>query len=340
MRRFQLLCGAVLLSSCLVGDDAATDADDELRGGTGNLYSRIVIGRLYQTERWMLPQADGYRPEQYPTIPQRRIAYVCDALARLEPTYVSGLVRLSWDTVITDEMRTIYRGVKSCLRDKLKRPVRFDVVLNALHYSEPRATDPKNGVSSNQEGSERLRARLRSGNNLLEPDLWFFDFYTVPFNNNTQHWFAGAMRDGIDVIHRDKLLVGGNVWGRSVPAGTDFAAIPLTGGFAGSQDQIAALQKDVPTFVHIRNDPHICDSEGLDWFEWTDTRRDDAITNHASRQAALNVGYMFPVFFPLSATGECAPPGEAQVAYDAAADGMLARIKATMDRHQYRPRVK
>lgn len=127
------------------------------------------------------------------------------------------------------------------------------------------------------------------------------------------------------------------MWGKQVPAGTDSAALPLIGGVAGTQDQINALHGKVPTFMHIRNDPQVCDSEGLDWFEWTPARRAGAIENVASKQRELDVGYMYPLFFPLTATAECAAPGAKQVAYDAAVDGQLAKMRNPMDRYQYRP---
>ncbi len=332
----------LLSGSCVVGGDADSGLDSGSEAeltGKGSVYSRVVVGRLYQTEQWMLPAADTYQAGKYTALNERRIHYVCDALVKLDPTYVSGLVRLSWDTIISSDMREIFRGVKTCVRGQIKHPVAFDVVLNAEHYTDPKANDPHNVVHSLKEGSDRLHARLTSGNAELAPDIWFFDFYTKPFNDGSQPWFKGAMTDGIGWIHNAGLLVGGNVWGRSVPPHTDFAAIPLTGGLDGTMPQITALASDVPTFIHVRNDPQVCDSEGLAWFRYSPERKDSTITNVAKKQADLNVGYMYPLFFPLSATGTCKVAGEVQVAYDAAADGMLARIKSSMDQYQYRPRA-
>jgi hypothetical protein len=330
----------LLLSSCVVGDDASDDLTIAAKGG--NTFSRIVVGRLYQTDSWMLPAADTYRAGEIANVNDRRIAYVCDAIVKLSPTYVSGLVRLSWDTPISDDMRTIFQGVKSCVRKRItNHPVKFDVVLNALHYAEPRssAMDPKNGIGSPDEGRDRLRSMINKVADKLQPDIVFFDFYTVPFNDDKVDYFTAPMKEGIDQIHRNKMLVGGNVWGNSVPDGTDFAALPLTGGFPGTRSQIDALADELPTFVHIRNDPHICDSEGLEWFEWTRERRADTIENHASKQKELGIGYGYPLFFPLSATGDCAPKGTPQVAYDAAKDGQLNAIRRVMDRYEYRPRA-
>lgn len=337
----KVTCVLLGLSACIVGEDAEDDVVSLEKKKEGAEYERVVLGRMYHTERWMLPAADTYAPH-LATVAERRIAYVCDALVKLKPTYVSGLVRLAWDTPISDDMRTIFNGVRQCVRSKVNHPVKFDVVLNALHFTERRqdANKPEDGVTSKEEGSERIKTRLKEASAAFAPDIWFFDFYTVPFNSDAQPYFEGAMRDGIDWIHNvDRKKVGGNAWGKNIPDGTDLIAVPLIGGFADSADQIAALTKQVPTLVHIRNDPHICDSEGLAWFSGGPDRRASSLQNHASKQAGLNVGYMYPLFFPLSATAECAPPNTPQVAYDAVLDGNLGKMRDLMDRYAYRPRV-
>jgi hypothetical protein len=58
--------------------------------------------------------------------------------------------------------------------------------------------------------------------------------------------------------------------------------------------------------------------------------------NHASKQADNNIGYMYPVFFPLSGTPQCS--NVPQHAYDVKGDGLQNRMKDVMDRFQYRPR--
>lgn len=337
----KVTCVLLGLSACIVGDGAEDDVVSLEKKKEGTEYERVVLGRMYQTERWMLPAADTYATH-LPNVVDRRIAYVCDALVKLKPTYVSGLVRLAWETPISDDMRTIFNGVRQCVRAKVNHPVKFDVVLNALHFSERRqdAGNPEDGVASKEEGSERIKTRLRTATAALAPDIWFFDFYTVPFNSDAQPYFPGAVADGIDWIHGDGKKVGGNAWGKNIPNGTDLIAVPLIGGFAESAEQIAALTKQVPTLVHIRNDPHVCGSEGLTWFEGTPDRRASTLQNHASKQAELNVGYMYPLFFPLSAIGDCAPPNTPQVAYDALVDGNLTKMRDLMDRHAYRPRVR
>jgi hypothetical protein len=329
---------AILLAGCVVGDEDDTLLIEGKRG-TGNLFERVVLGRLYQDGRWMVPAADMYKATEIADVNARRVAYACDTIAPLKPTYVSGLVRLAWNSTITPEIKFVFNGVKACIRQRVGHTVRFDVALNAKHYTEPssKAEKPEDGVKSVEEGIARLKERLRTGNAELDPEVWFFDFYSQPFNDKSTPWHTGALRDGINRIRASGRFVGGNIWGQQAPDGSDFITVPLNGGLDANLDKLDHLQSRLPTLMHIRNDPHICDSEGLDWFKYTPDRRADMFANHASKQSDLNVGYMYPVFFPLSGTPKCAPDVP-QHAYDVKADNQLNRMQAVMDRFQYRPR--
>src|SRR5688572_747643 len=78
----KLAIAAALCTSCVVGDEPDNVLDDTTRAGRAptTIYKRVVLGRLYQTSNWMLPAADTYRPD-LPDVVDRRIAYVCDAIA-------------------------------------------------------------------------------------------------------------------------------------------------------------------------------------------------------------------------------------------------------------------
>ncbi|NUO49187.1 MAG: hypothetical protein HOV80_10065, partial [Polyangiaceae bacterium] len=100
-------------------------------------FRRVVIGRIYQHEDWTLPSADSYQFDKYPDLRARRIAYVCDTLVKLRPTYVSGLLRLDADEELSAEQKAVYKGIVHCVKKKVDtHPVRFDIVLNAKHYTE------------------------------------------------------------------------------------------------------------------------------------------------------------------------------------------------------------
>lgn len=279
-------------------------------------FERVTLARMFQHDIWTLPAAETYKPGIYTTRFDRHVHYVCDALASLDPTYVSGLLRLDQDEELTHEEVETYRAVRRCIREKVtKHPVRFDVVLNAKQYADPDI------YSTGGKGSDALRARLKGLEDELAPDLYFFDFYTIPFADDSKDWHKGAILDGIEWIHAHHALVGGNVWGRSVPPGTDFAALDDSSGIDRLADQVNALRGEVPLLMHIQNDPQAPGSQGLKWLDYSHGYRTDVLEREAGNESKFGYSYMFPVFFPLRIVGKD------RVAYDAVQDGdMMSRI--------------
>jgi hypothetical protein len=269
---------------------------------------RVIIARMFQREHWTIPAADSWKVDQYPDPIERRIAYVCEALAFLKPTYVSGLVRIDAEQELTpaSEQVRVFDGVKKCVRGRMPagHAVAFDVVLNALHYS-----DPEYDVHSAEAGAKKLRQRLESAQLVLQPDAWFFDFYTTPWNQpknaQGQKRFPQAIRAGINWIHDDKpykgrQLVGGNAWGSNIPDGTDFISITDKGGMGDVADLAAKIrqQNDIPLLMHIRNDPHIEGSEGRLWINGSRAYRKSVLAREVEGQKH-GYAYMLPVLFPL-----------------------------------------
>ncbi len=313
---------ATIASACAAlppddGTDVAVDAIRDVR----QTMSRVVIGRMYQHGEWTIPAADDYRPREFSNRDDRRVAYVCDALAPLEPTYVSGLVRIDSEETPSDAMITMFRRVKRCIRERVRsHPVHFDIVLNAVHYSDPHL------VRSANAGADLLRQRLRTATDAFHPDAYFFDFFTVPFNNDEHPWYPDAIRDGMAWIHHNNMRVGGNVMGRHLPPGTDFAVLTSRNGLEEVRDIAQSLADEhVPMLMHIRNDPQIDGTEGLRWMHDDIDYRRGLLESHAEHQNDIHYSYMYPVFFPLD---------EHWHSYDAVADGnMLDRIGSLMDRY-------
>ncbi len=314
LRRTTLaLLVAAALACSASSDDGQTAVDDAPlgRAGLDEAFRRVVIGRIFQHDDWLVKAADGYRVNTYPNLRARRIAYVCDTYAPLDPTYVSGLIRLDADEDLGPEQIAIYRGIRRCLRARANHPIRFDVVLNALHYADPDAY-PTGG-----KGADALRGRLKNLTEDLAPDLFFFDFYTVPFHDaKGKDWNKGAIVAGIDWIHFHGRLVGGNVWGESVPDGTDFAAVDDSGGLDRTRAQAAALH-GVPLLFHIQNDPQSPKSAGLAFLEGTPGERENIVRRESELQRDIHASYMYPVFFPLRFVDG---KGNRMEAYDARED--------------------
>ena len=340
--RFHLpvMCTVLLAALLSQGCVAPVDEADDAIGDTSQLLTheqvrnslrRVVIARMYQHDDWTLPAADVYRPDLYADVIDRRVHYVCDAIAPLQPTFVSGLVRVDATETLNAEQIAVFKGVRRCIRARShhERPVQFDVVLNALHYADP------DFVANADAGRQLIRARLRSLDDAVHPDAWFFDFYTVPFNKSDKDYLPEAMRAGMRWIHEHGQLVGGNVWGRNVPTGTDYVALPNTGNW---RDQLTSLRNkgDVPVMMHIQNDPQIPDSKGLAFIASERAERKQTVRRHAEMQEELGFGYMYPVFFPM--WFEQIGGKRYSFSYDAAQDGnMLERMKAHMAQNHSQP---
>lgn len=294
--------------------DSALDANDAKPA-----FRRVVMGRIYQHDAWTLPAADTYRPDLYSTVFERRVAYVCDTYAALDPTYVSGLVRLDEDETVDGERIETFKAVRNCIRQRTTgHAVRFDVVLNALQYSDP------DTVPSAARGAAMLEERLAEVNAKLSPDFVFFDFYTVPFNRHDKDWYSSAIAHGMDYVHAHGQLVGGNVWGKSVPPGTDFAAVDDSGGLDDVREQSKAIleraPKGMPLVIHVRNDPQVPGSEGLRFIGGDLAYRKDVVTSESGLARDLGCTYGLPVFFPLLIDGP------KRIAYDARADGAMLDV--------------
>lgn len=330
-----------LLVGCAV--DEANLGTERRALDAGEAFRRVVAARIYQHDAWMLPAADGYRAAELPDPVDQHIAYVCDKLAELRPTYVSGLLRFDALEPVdagSDQVR-VYRGVRACLETAVDHQVRFDVVLNAIHYTKPQAMEGKPKYSTKRQAARALKDRLREIDEILQPDMIFFDFYSVPFNHS--NWFPDALEEGIRWIHDDAQhirYVGGNVWGMNVPDKSDFAVLDNfdrkhASGMDFVKEQAARLGTSYPVLMHIENNPNKRDGKGTRWTSNGRSYRLDALKEHATSQNQSDYWYMYPVFFPLCIdtdgdhTCECVTPasgdkdrcgGRPNMAYDAFQD--------------------
>jgi hypothetical protein len=343
-RRVIQLAGATLSASVLVaGAGLATHSGESTNGGwaerllpepagnTGQAPSTenivavtgkqrpdylatVVVGRMFQNGRWVIHAADKYQPKRYPKIRDRRIAYVCDTLAYLHPTYVSGLIRLSSTDAPSrtslPAQAAVFDGVRDCVYRKLHKPVKYDVVLNALHYTDPHpkhedGESPPPPVPNAHVGKQRIRERLRTAQAAFHPDGWFFDFYANPYKKGH---FSEPLEFGIKWIKsieaaghpKPRQFVGGTVWGGKVPVppGSNFIAVTDRGGAKYTKRLVEHFKRQVPILMHIDNDPEHKNSRGRNFYDRTDKYREETLRRHAAAQK-IGYSYMFPVFFPL-----------------------------------------
>jgi hypothetical protein len=335
---------ALAAAACALADDAQIGTDrHEENINAGDAFRRVVMTRVYQHDRWMLPAADGYRTDLADVV-DRRIAYVCDKLAELQPTYVSGLVRYDALEAVdagSDQVR-VYHGVRGCLEARMPgKKIRFDVVLNAIHYTKPQAMEGKPKYGTKRQAARALKDRLGEIDTILQPDIIFFDFYSVPFHHS--NWFPDALLEGIRWIHEDAehlRFVGGNVWGMQVPRGTDFVALDNFDrkhliGFEFVKQQVQKLGGEYPMLLHLENNPTKKEGKGTRWTTLGRSYRRDVLAEHATSQNKVGYWYMYPVFFPTcidldgDRTCDCEPPaggsdrrctGRPNMSYDAFQD--------------------
>ena len=319
-----LLC----LAGCELGEVPEEDGDYLAFDGS-DLFRRVVLGRVYQKADWTLPHAGATAAE--------RVAYACSVIVPLRPSYVSGLVRLDDDSLLTADQIAVFTGIRQCVKAANPR-AKLDVVLNAEHYTDDARHE--SGLAA----LAALKQRAAEVQQVLGAEIIFFDFFSSPYNDSPAHagWYEDALTRGTEYI-RDTLgmRVGGNVWGLEVPPNADFVALdnfdrqdPFVEGFVFNQRQLDAFGDRVPVLIHIENNPQKPDSKGLRWIEATRERRKETLDKFASQQRELGYSYMFPVFFPLQCcVGTTCGPAQCEVqpsdrrAYDAALDGnMLAKI--------------
>jgi hypothetical protein len=303
------------ITGCVVGDG---EPDDEV--GTldaqSPLLHRVVLGRVFQKKDWTLKNAGA--------TPTERINYVCNVLQKLDPTYVSGLIRLDDDAPLQPDQITIFNGIRQCLPN-----AKFDVVLNAEHYTDPKLHD------TGKHALDALQARADEIKNTLHADIVFFDFFSSPYNEDHAGWYRDALTDGTHYIHQIGLRVAGNVWGLDLPPNTDIVALDNfdranTDGYAFDKEQIKRFKGKAQIMLHVENNPQKPGSKGLQWMNSSTDYRRGVLDKYGGDQRKQGFSYMFPVFFPLKccAGGSCGPDtcndsGSERVSYDASQDSNI-----------------
>ena len=272
----------------------------------GQVMRRVVHARAFQHLRWTI---DHETPEA-----------VGRALASLRPTYVSGLVRVANDEMLSPAQVRNFDTIRRIVREASPECV-FDVVLNGQQYETPAA----------------MRNKMRAVDEALGPDAWFFDFFYSAYT----HGFRNPLDASVEWAHEHRQYIGGNTTGdQSVPR-SDFAALsPVShagmvadGTLDLKRDEILRLhQRGFPVLMHINNDPHFAPTtescyfmgaSGIARFDWGYHRRVQWITERARDQSDWHFHFMYPVYFP-----EC----PIWHSYNAPRDGMMMDVFADLVR--------
>ncbi|MHB8567563.1 MAG: hypothetical protein ACYC7D_13865 [Nitrososphaerales archaeon] len=251
---------------------------------TGNIdaiLKRIVLGRMYQQGSWVLP---GETPTS-----------VGQAIAKLDPTYVSGLIRLASTDTLSAQQIADYNTVRNIVLQTSPN-AKFDVVLNANQYSS----------------SQQIVSQMQAINSKIHVDIWFFDFFNVGYKSSPD-----TIEAAISYAHGQGQLISGNDFGDQVPPGSDFATI-TDNNFVLDLSQISSIKSTygIPVVVHLNNNPQNGPSTESCVFitDYSTAQRQSYVTQLAQGQASGGYLFMYDVFFPQCPVG---------TAYDATQDGSM-----------------
>ncbi|MEZ0229368.1 MAG: hypothetical protein ACAI25_12135 [Planctomycetota bacterium] len=266
-----------MTATLLLGGAVEAGGGPARRQIPASVFDRVVLGRVFQTGHWTLRDKQG-QPNQTPDS-------VGDALAALEPTYVSGLVRIAHDEDMTQREVDAFDTIRKKVLAKSPR-CKFDMVLNAMQYPTPASIEKK---------MSEISAKVKV-------DIWFFDFYDEAYREHGFNGFKGSKRAieaAIAWAHRHGQWIGGNCFQPTAPPRSDFAAV-ATVHFKVRKPNVTALRRKMPVILHLGNNPQSGPQTECAVFveQWEHDRRVKLIQRLAARQRADGYRFMYPVFFP------------------------------------------
>lgn len=290
---------AVLAAPC---GFAACGGDDDDAAGPD--MTRIAYARTYQNGKF--------------TVPKESAASIGEALARLEPTWVAGLLRLRIKDTISEDEASDYAEIRKAVRAKSPN-AQFGVELNALDYTTP----------------EEVEDKMRDVRSAVDNDGWYFDFFTPAYEKRPE-----VVRAAISEAHDNGEWIGGNTFGWEkdpenpvVPPGSDFLGVSDE-NFRLDLAAVRKLAKHVPVVFHLRNNPGKPRSEGCVFKNrFTTAERERYVRRRAREQKRADFHFAYPVLFPT-----CLASGRHTahdiVSFNSIRDGtMLRTIESLMGKH-------
>jgi hypothetical protein len=236
------------------------------------------------------------------TLPGQSSGAVGRYLARLEPTWITGLFRFEAGEQPSaqqiDEWNRIRRIVRAQAPD-----AQFDVELNAQDYQT----------------KAEIRGTMGELRSKLGNDGWFFDFWSPSYEQRPK-----VMEAAIENAHNHGEFIGGNAFGwrkhtPEIPPGSDFMAV-ADKNFELDLEAVARLAEQVPVIFHFNNNPTKPESEGCVFMkDFTTSKREAHVTQRAGQQADHHFRFAYPVFFPSCQRGHRHDEPDV-VAYDSLSD--------------------
>jgi len=261
--------------------------------GPQTMFSRVVLARFYQQQDW--------------TVPGESSSQVADAVASLRPTYVSGVLRVSSNTSLTQNMISDFNTIRSSVLGRSPM-AKFDFVLNAQDYTS----------------ASQIQSKMQTINSQIHVDIWFFDYYEEGYVAHPT-----VMEAAVGYAHSQGQLVGGNLdsgldlstTSPEFPSGSDFVSVPDSNFVVSPQrlQQVRSEAPTVPILVHTNNNPQNGPtSESCVYINgFSEQQRVAYETQMAQNQTRFGYFYMYNVFFPLCPVG---------TSYNSLTDGSMLQI--------------
>lgn len=257
------------------------------------IFQRVVQARLFHSGIWTLSGT-----LQTPVT-------VARTLASLQPTFLSGLLRLPDHGELSEAEVDAFSTVRSAVLATSKG-CRFDVVMNA----------------GDEHSGETFVQRMKEFTVRIHPDSW--TFYVSP---ETKSISPEVFERGIAEAHAAGQMVGYDGPLSLIPEGVDFIVIRAW-DFKINRQQIDFLRakQRVPLIVELPTTFGNRDyAEVISYVEEMETRDRVALLSQlAENQYSWGYRFAYPVFYPLY---------PARHAFDATKDNiLLVSIRALMAR--------
>jgi hypothetical protein len=263
---------------------------------TSPIFYRPVIARVYSFNQW--------------TLPGENATTAGDAIASLEPSFVSGLIRLEYNNLtISPRMAQDYDAIRDAVLNS-SPDAEFDIWLRANQY---------NSTSS-------LVAAMQS---VLSQNV-SFDAFSF---DNLYSLSPAEQVAVLSTAHAAGKLAGGSWAGSTAPAVAFDYLMTTDTMLQISSGTVAQIESfGAPVMLQINNGPVPVDAdnetEHYDWnFVWTDQQKSMFLTQAAENQSTDGYYFMYPVFWP---AGSVTPPTYWDSLRD---DSILALMKTLIQQY-------
>jgi hypothetical protein len=232
------------------------------------IFQRVVQARLFHGGSWTLPGST-----QTP-------GTVARTIASLQPSFVTGLVRLADHGELSNAEVEGFNGVRSEVL-KTSKACRFDVVINA---------------GADESGDLFVR-RMNEITLRIHPDAW--TFYIAPDDTSVN---PDLFEDGIAYAHTQGQMVGYDGPLSLIPEGVDYIVIRSWQlqvnrkelDFLRTKQRVPMIV-EVPTTFGSKPSP-----EAIAYVrEMSSAQRSEVLTRLAENQNSWGYHFAYPIFYPI-----------------------------------------